>query len=92
MQGLQAGMFCNLVVQWLSRVSVSPWTAARQAPLSFAISQSLLKFMSTELVMLPRGDLILCCPLLFCLQSFSASGKNPAICNNMDESGGHYVK
>ena len=54
MQGLQAGMFCNLVVQWLSRVSVSPWTAARQAPLSFAISQSLLKFMSTELVMLPN--------------------------------------
>ena len=29
-------------------------------------------------------------PFSFCLQSFSASGKNPAI--NMDESGGHYVK
>ena len=30
----------------------TPWTAACQAPLSFTTSQSLLKFMSTELVML----------------------------------------
>ena len=29
-----------------------PWTAAFQAPLSFITSQSLLKFMSTEAVML----------------------------------------
>ena len=32
--------------------SVTPWTAAHQAPLSFTISQSLLKFMSIESVML----------------------------------------
>ena len=43
---------------------VTPWTAALQASLSFTISQSLLKFMSIELVML-SNHLILCCPLLF---------------------------
>jgi len=37
----------------------TPWTAARQAPLSSTISQNLLKFMSTELVMLSY-HLILC--------------------------------
>ena len=40
-----------------------PWTAARQASLSFTISQSLLKFMSIESVM-PFNHLILCHPLL----------------------------
>ena len=40
-----------------------PWTAVCQASLSFTISQSLLQFMSTELVML-SNHLILCCPLL----------------------------
>ena len=39
------------------------WTAARQASLSFTISQSLLKLMSVELVM-PSNHLILCHPLL----------------------------
>ena len=43
--------------------SATPWTAACQAPLSFTISQNLLKFMSTESVM-PSNALILCCPLL----------------------------
>ena len=41
----------------------TPWTAAHQALLSFTISQSLLKFMSIELVM-PSNHLILCRPLL----------------------------
>ena len=42
------------VVQLVSRVWLfaTPWTAACPAPLSFTISQSLLKLMSTELVML----------------------------------------
>ena len=40
-----------------------PWTAAHQASLSFTISQSILKFMSIELVM-PSNHFILCCPLL----------------------------
>ena len=40
-------------VHLLSHVhlSATPWTAARQASLSFTISQSLLKFMSIESVM-----------------------------------------
>ena len=42
---------------------VIPWTAACQASLSFSISQSLLKFMSMELVML-SNHLILCCSFL----------------------------
>ena len=53
------------VVQSLSRVRLfaTPWTAARQASLSFSISQSLLKLMSIESVM-PSNHLILCHPLL----------------------------
>ena len=43
--------------------SVTPWTAACQAPLSFTVSQNLLRFMSIESVM-PSNHLILCCPLL----------------------------
>ena len=43
--------------------SVTPWTTAHQASLSFTISQSLLKLMSIESVM-PSHDLILCRPLL----------------------------
>ena len=48
----------------------TPWTAARQASLSVTISQSLLKLMSTELVM-PSSHRILCRPLL--LPPFIAS-------------------
>ena len=43
--------------------SATPWTAARQASLSFTISQSLLKLMSIQSVM-PSNHLILCRPLL----------------------------
>ena len=54
-----------VVVQSLSRVRLFaiPWTAARQASLSFTISQSLRKLMSFELVM-PSNHLIFCHPLL----------------------------
>ena len=56
--------FCS--VQSLSHVRLfeTPWTAARQTPLSIVNSQSLLKHMSIELVM-PSNHLILCHPLLF---------------------------
>ena len=47
-----------------------------QAPLSFSISQRLLKFMSVELVMV-RHHLILCHPLLLFPQSFPLSGSFP---------------
>ena len=52
-------------VQLLSHVQffATPWTAAYQTSLSFAISQNLLKFMSIELVM-PSNHLILCHLLL----------------------------
>ena len=57
--------FLIVTVQLLSRVRLleTPWTAAHQASLSFTISQSLLRLMSIELVML-SNYLILCCPLL----------------------------
>ena len=42
---------------------VNPWTAARQASLSFTSSQSLLKFVFIESMML-SNHLILCHPLL----------------------------
>ena len=52
-----------VVFQLLSHVQLfaTPSTAARQASLSFTISQSLLKFMSIESVM---SSNLLCCPLL----------------------------
>ena len=52
-------------VQSLShiRLFATPWTAARQASLSINHSRSLLKLMSTELV-IPSNHLILCHPLL----------------------------
>ena len=54
-----------VVFQLLSRVLLfaTPWTAARQASLSFTISRSLLALTSTESVM-PSNYLILCRPLL----------------------------
>ena len=51
---------------------MTPWTAACQVPLS-TISQSLLKFTSTELVML-SNHLILCC-LLFLWPSIFPSNR-----------------
>ena len=50
---LHTSMFLSFV-QLLSQVwlFVIPWTAAQQAPLSYTISRSLLKFMSIESVML----------------------------------------
>ena len=56
--------------------TVTPWTAASQASLSFINSWSLSKLMSVESVM-PSNHLILCHPLLSCLQSFPASGSFP---------------
>ena len=58
-------MHILFVVQSLSHLQLfmTPWTAARQAPLSSIISQILLKLMSIESVML-SNYLILCWPLL----------------------------
>ena len=51
------------------RLFVTPWTAARQASMSFIIFQSLLKLMSIE-SMIPSNHLILCHPLLFLFSIF----------------------
>ena len=53
-----------VVVQLLSHVQlyVTPWTSVCQAFLSFTISQSLLKFMSIDSVILSNHH-ILCIPL-----------------------------
>ena len=53
----------NVLGPPLGSCSVTPWTATRQASLSFIISQSLLKLMFIESVM-PSNHLIVCC-LLF---------------------------
>ena len=48
---------CSVARSW--QLFVTPWTAARQASLSFTISQTLLTLMSIESVM-PSNHLILC--------------------------------
>ena len=73
----------NVVVQSLSCVSlfVTPWAAAPQASLSFTIPQSLLKFMSIELVML-SNHLILSHSLLLLpsvFPSISVFSNEPAL-------------
>ena len=62
---LASGDFLAVVFQSLSsgQLSVTPWTAAPQALLCFTISQSLLKLVSIESVML-SNHLIFCHPLL----------------------------
>ena len=68
----------NLAFTSLSYVCVfvTPRTAACQAPLSSTVSQSLLRLMSTESVML-SNHLFLCRPLLLFPQVFLASGSFP---------------
>ena len=51
----------------------TPWTVACQPPLSSTISQSLLKFLSIELVM-PSNHLILCHSLLLLPSIFPSIG------------------
>ena len=68
---------CIVVVfQSLSHLQlfVTPWTAPHQASLSFTISQSLLKFMSIEWVMLSKTISFSATLFSFCLQSVPASG------------------
>ena len=73
--GIQPFQISDLLVdvQSLTRVwlFMTPWTAARQASLSFTISWSLLKLMSIESVM-PSKHLVLCCPLLLPPSIFSS--------------------
>ena len=62
--------------------SATPWTATHQASLSFIISQSLLKLMSTESVM-PSNHLMFCYPLLLLpsiIPSIRVFSNEPALC------------
>ena len=70
---LAVNTYFVIVVQLLNHVQLfaTPWTVECQAPLSSSVSWNLLKFMSTESVML-SNRLILCCP-----QSFPASRSFP---------------
>ena len=70
----------TIVVQSLSCVQlfVTQWTAVCQASLFFTISQSLLRFMSTESVT-PSNQLTLCHPLLLLPSVF------PSIRNSSNE-------
>ena len=65
LERLQMWVVTTIVVQSLGCVQlfVTSWTAARQASLSFTISQSLLKLMSIG-SMMPSNHLILCRHLL----------------------------
>ena len=71
--------YCSLSCLWLF---ATPWTAARQASLSFTISQSLLRLVSIESVM-PSNHLILRCLLLLlpsifpCIRVFSIESTLP---------------
>ena len=66
--GIGGVQLCSCV--WLI---VAPWTAARQASLSFTISQNLLKLMSIESVM-PSNRLILLLPSPSALHLFQHHG------------------
>ena len=70
--------YCCSVLQSLSdiRLFATPWTAARQASLSFPVSPSLLKLMSVE-SMMPSNHLILCRPLLLLPPTLPASESFP---------------
>ena len=57
------GLFAVVLSLSCVQLSATPQTAARQTSLSFAIAQSLLWFMSIELV-IPSNHLIHCHPLL----------------------------
>ena len=72
---LKTGAFFSIVAQSPNHVRLfaTPWTAARQASLSFTVSQSLLKFMSVESVM-PSNHLILCRPFLLLPSIFPSIG------------------
>ena len=63
------------VIQSLRRLRLfaTLWIAAHQVSLSFAISRSLIKLMSVEMIV-PSHHLILCHPLLLLPSNFPSIG------------------
>ena len=84
--------FVVAFVQSLSHVRLcDPWTAAHQASLSFAISWSLFKLMTIELVM-PSNHLILCCPLILIQPNLQSNqGAGSFVMSHFFASGGFKV-
>ena len=80
----------SFVVKLLSHVQLfaPPWTAPHQASMSFTISQSLLKLMSIESVML-SNHLILCRPLLLLPSIFPSIRDSPV--SQLFASGGQSI-
>ena len=70
---LEKSMTSISSVQSVMSDSATPWTAARQASLSIANYQCLLKLMSIQSVM-PSNHLIFCSTILRLPQSFPSSG------------------
>ena len=68
------------------RLFATPWTAAHEDSLSFTISRSLLKFITTVLVM-PTNCLILCCPLLLLPSIFPRVFSNEIVCGKAVKAG-----
>ena len=64
----QVELFCCCSLSRV-RLSVTPWTAARQPSLSFTVSCSLLKLRFIQ-SMMPSNHLILCHPLLLWPSTF----------------------
>ena len=62
-------LFCCFLFLSRVRLFATPWTAAHQASLSFTVSWSLLRIMSTGSVM-PSNHLILCLALLLLPSDF----------------------
>ena len=85
--GYHCHYLCCSVARLYLTLQDSSWTGARQASLSFTVSQSLFKFMSTESVML-SNHLILC-HSLFLLPSIFPSIK--VFSNEFFASGGQSV-
>ena len=78
-----------VVVQLLSHVRLfaTPWTAAHQISLSFTISRSLFKFVSSQWCHLTISSSVI--PFSSCLQSFPASGS--FLMSQLFESGGQSI-
>ena len=72
MPQLQRLICCFVLLPSGVQLSVTPWTVARQASLSFITSLSLLKFISIE-SMMPSNHLILCHPILLLPSIFPSS-------------------
>ena len=77
-KGTTLGVTCCFVVQLLScvRLSVIPWTTARQTPLSFTVSQICSNSCPLSRWCHPTISSFVT-PFSFCLQSFPASGSFP---------------